>query len=66
MGAALPGQINYAVLGVDDEVTAIFGAGRAALMLIAENVTAYDFFIGGTMPAWWAAKPASSPASHWS
>ena len=19
---------------------------------------------GGTMPAWWAAKPASSPASH--
>ena len=23
-------------------------------------------FIGGTMPAWWAAKPASSPASHWS
>ncbi len=23
-------------------------------------------FIGGTIPAWWAAKPASNPASHWS
>ncbi len=23
-------------------------------------------FIGGTIPAWWDAKPASSPANHWS
>jgi crotonobetainyl-CoA:carnitine CoA-transferase CaiB-like acyl-CoA transferase len=46
MGAALEGQINYAQIGVDDEITAIFGAGRAALMLIAETISAYDFFIG--------------------
>ena len=46
MGAALEGQINFSLLGVDDEVTAIFAAGRAALMLIAQNVSAYDFFIG--------------------
>ncbi|HZZ34437.1 MAG TPA: CoA transferase [Caulobacteraceae bacterium] len=46
MGAALEGQINFAALGVDDETTAIFGAGRAALMLIAETVSAYDFFVG--------------------
>jgi crotonobetainyl-CoA:carnitine CoA-transferase CaiB-like acyl-CoA transferase len=46
MGAALEGQLNLSKIGVDDEITAIFAAGRAALMLIAENVTAYDFFIG--------------------
>src|SRR5262249_43730708 len=39
MGAALEGQISYAQIGVDDEITAIFGAGRAALMLVAENVS---------------------------
>ena len=46
MGAALEGQLNLSKIGVDDEITAIFAAGRAALMLIAENVSAYDFFIG--------------------
>jgi len=46
MGAAMTGQLNLSQLGVDDEVTAIFAAGRAALALIAENVSAYDFFIG--------------------
>ncbi len=46
MGAALEGQLNLSKIGVDDEITAIFAAGRAALMLIAENVNAYDFFIG--------------------
>jgi crotonobetainyl-CoA:carnitine CoA-transferase CaiB-like acyl-CoA transferase len=46
MGAAMEGQIKLTALGVDDEVTAIFGAGRAALMLIAQNVSAYDFFVG--------------------
>ena len=46
MGAALEGQLNLSKIGVDDEITAIFAAGRAALMLIAENVDAYDFFIG--------------------
>jgi crotonobetainyl-CoA:carnitine CoA-transferase CaiB-like acyl-CoA transferase len=46
MGAALEGQLNLSKIGVDEEITAIFGAGRAALVLIAENVSAYDFFIG--------------------
>jgi crotonobetainyl-CoA:carnitine CoA-transferase CaiB-like acyl-CoA transferase len=46
MGAALEGQLNLSKIGVDDEITAIFAAGRAALMLIAGNVNAYDFFIG--------------------
>ena len=43
---AATGQITYDLIGVDDEVTAIFVAGRAALALIAANVSAYDFFIG--------------------
>jgi crotonobetainyl-CoA:carnitine CoA-transferase CaiB-like acyl-CoA transferase len=46
IGAAMEGQLNLSAIGVDDEVTAVFAAGRAALMLIAQNVTAYDFFIG--------------------
>lgn len=46
MGAGLEKPISYADIGVDEEITAIFGAGRAALMLIAENVDAYDFFVG--------------------
>jgi crotonobetainyl-CoA:carnitine CoA-transferase CaiB-like acyl-CoA transferase len=46
MGAALDEPIDFAALGRDDEATAIYGAGRAALVLIAESVTAYDFFIG--------------------
>jgi crotonobetainyl-CoA:carnitine CoA-transferase CaiB-like acyl-CoA transferase len=46
MGAALDSQINAWQIGVDEEITAIFGAGRSALVLIAENVSAYDFFVG--------------------
>jgi crotonobetainyl-CoA:carnitine CoA-transferase CaiB-like acyl-CoA transferase len=46
MGAGLDEPIDFAALGRDDEATAIYGAGRAALVLIAENVAAYDFFIG--------------------
>jgi crotonobetainyl-CoA:carnitine CoA-transferase CaiB-like acyl-CoA transferase len=46
MGAALEGQLNLAAIGQDDEITAIFAAGRAAMTLIAQNVTAFDFFIG--------------------
>jgi crotonobetainyl-CoA:carnitine CoA-transferase CaiB-like acyl-CoA transferase len=46
MGTALEISITAAHLGVDDELTAIFGAGRSALALIAEHVNAYDFFIG--------------------
>jgi crotonobetainyl-CoA:carnitine CoA-transferase CaiB-like acyl-CoA transferase len=46
MGAALEGQLNLSAIGVDDEITAIFAAGRAAMVLIAENLSAYDFFVG--------------------
>jgi len=39
-------SIDFTRIGIDDEVTAIVGAGREALLLIAEHVSAYDFFIG--------------------
>jgi hypothetical protein len=38
--------IDFSLIGEDDEVTAIVAAGRDALGLIAEQVSAYDFFIG--------------------
>jgi crotonobetainyl-CoA:carnitine CoA-transferase CaiB-like acyl-CoA transferase len=38
--------IDLSAIGSDDEITAIFGAGREALALIAANVPAYDFFMG--------------------
>ncbi|MBW2244490.1 MAG: CoA transferase [Deltaproteobacteria bacterium] len=38
--------IDFSLLGQDDEVNAIMGAGRDALLLIARNVSAHDFFIG--------------------
>ena len=46
IGAALEKPITYDLIGFDAEATAIFSAGREALALIAENVTAYDFFVG--------------------
>ncbi len=46
MGANWEGHFDLSKIGEDDEITAIFGAGREALKLIAQNVTAYDFFIG--------------------
>jgi crotonobetainyl-CoA:carnitine CoA-transferase CaiB-like acyl-CoA transferase len=46
IGAAMEKPITYDLIGVDAEATAIFSAGREALALIAENVTAYDFFVG--------------------
>jgi crotonobetainyl-CoA:carnitine CoA-transferase CaiB-like acyl-CoA transferase len=39
-------SIDLSKIGQDDQVTAIFGAGREALILIAENVTAHEFFLG--------------------
>ncbi|MDJ0847736.1 MAG: CoA transferase [Myxococcota bacterium] len=38
--------IDLSQIGKDDEVTAIFGAGREALNLIASKLSAYDFFVG--------------------
>jgi crotonobetainyl-CoA:carnitine CoA-transferase CaiB-like acyl-CoA transferase len=40
-------RIDLSRIGIDDEVTAIFGAGREALAFIASRVTAYEFFLGG-------------------
>ncbi len=45
MGAARD-SINLSDIGVDDEVTAIFGAGREALTFIASRLSAQDFFLG--------------------
>ena len=38
--------IDLFSIGSDDEVTAIFAAGREALNFIASRVPAYDFFLG--------------------
>jgi crotonobetainyl-CoA:carnitine CoA-transferase CaiB-like acyl-CoA transferase len=45
LGAQKEG-LDMSKIGVDDEVTAIMGAGREALILISQNLSAYDFFIG--------------------
>ena len=39
-------HIDFSLVGQDDEITAIVGAGREALMLIADSIPAYDFFVG--------------------
>ncbi len=46
MGAGMDKPLTYDRIGVDEEVTAIFMAGREALALIAAHVSAYDYFIG--------------------
>jgi crotonobetainyl-CoA:carnitine CoA-transferase CaiB-like acyl-CoA transferase len=46
MGAAREKPITYDLIGVDDEATAIFAAGREALGLIAANVSAAEYFSG--------------------
>jgi len=45
MGAQRP-SLDLSRIGQDEEVTAIFGAGREALCLIAANVSAQAFFVG--------------------
>ena len=39
--------VDEAKIGSDDEVTAIFAAGRDALVLIASRLPAYEFFHSG-------------------
>jgi benzylsuccinate CoA-transferase BbsE subunit len=39
-------RIDLSKIGKDDEVTAIFGAGREALTFIASRITAQEFFLG--------------------
>ena len=46
MGASWEGHFDLSLIGRDDTVTAIFGAGREALKLVASHVSADDFFIG--------------------
>ena len=46
MGATWEGPFDLAKIGHDDEITAIFGAGRDALKLIASKISAQEFFVG--------------------
>lgn len=46
LGAHWQGPFDLSLIGKDDTITAVFGAGREALKLIAARVSAYDFFIG--------------------
>ena len=44
-------NIDLSQIGVDDEVTAIFGAGRQALTFIAGRLGAQEFFLGACRSA---------------
>ncbi len=46
MGAAWEGPFDLSLIGQDDTITAIFSAGREGLQLIAQTVSAYEFFTG--------------------
>jgi crotonobetainyl-CoA:carnitine CoA-transferase CaiB-like acyl-CoA transferase len=46
MGANWEGPFDLSQLGRDDTITAIFGAGREALKVLASTLSAYDFFVG--------------------
>jgi crotonobetainyl-CoA:carnitine CoA-transferase CaiB-like acyl-CoA transferase len=39
-------SIDLSLIGQDEDVTVIFGAGREALNLIASRIPAYEFFVG--------------------
>jgi crotonobetainyl-CoA:carnitine CoA-transferase CaiB-like acyl-CoA transferase len=39
-------SIDLGLIGADDEITAIFGAGREAMAFIASRLTAMEFFAG--------------------
>ncbi|HIG61636.1 MAG TPA: carnitine dehydratase [Gammaproteobacteria bacterium] len=46
MGATWEGPFDLSKIGEDEAITAIFSAGRQALIMIAQAISAYDFFIG--------------------
>lgn len=46
MGATWEGPFDLSKIGEDEAITAIFSAGRQALIIIAQTISAYDFFIG--------------------
>ena len=39
-------RIDLSQIGQDDEITAIFGAGREALTFLASRLSAQEFFVG--------------------
>lgn len=46
IGAAMDRPLDLSLLNVDDETTAIYAAGRAAFVLLAESLDAQEFFLG--------------------
>jgi crotonobetainyl-CoA:carnitine CoA-transferase CaiB-like acyl-CoA transferase len=46
MGAQWEGPFDLTRIGTDDTITAVFGAGREALKLIASRIGAREFFLG--------------------
>jgi len=46
MGANWEGPFDLSQIGRDDTITAVFGAGREALKVLAGTLSAYDFFVG--------------------
>lgn len=47
MGASWSGPFDLSKIGTDDTITAIFGAGREALKLLASRLPAQEFFLLG-------------------
>ncbi|MDA1074982.1 MAG: CoA transferase [Proteobacteria bacterium] len=60
MGAVWEGPFDLSLIGTDDTITAIFGAGREALKLLAGHLSAQDFFIG-CQEAGLATGPVNTP-----
>jgi crotonobetainyl-CoA:carnitine CoA-transferase CaiB-like acyl-CoA transferase len=46
MGAKWEGPFDLSQIGRNDTITAIFGAGRDALKVLASRLSAYEFFVG--------------------
>jgi crotonobetainyl-CoA:carnitine CoA-transferase CaiB-like acyl-CoA transferase len=46
VGAAMTGRLDLSKIAEDDEVRAVFQAGREAVNFIASKLGAYEFFVG--------------------
>ncbi|MEM7017996.1 MAG: CoA transferase [Pseudomonadota bacterium] len=46
MGANWEGPFDLSKIGIDEELTAIFMAGREGLTRVAQNISAQEFFVG--------------------
>jgi crotonobetainyl-CoA:carnitine CoA-transferase CaiB-like acyl-CoA transferase len=60
MGAEWEGPFDLSQIGTDDTITAIFGAGREALKMLAGRLSAQEFFIG-CQDAGLATGPVNAP-----